>query len=117
MHSNFITPPDLVDNDLPTVLMIDAAWDDVENIALFCQNSKRCYNVYLYTDIMFDAEWLGDAVKRAHAIILNSAESGCTQDKNRLLKDPRTWYYGPNNYLGNTNQLRNPIDFFIKDNE
>lgn len=117
MHSNFITPPDFVDNDLPTVVVIDASWDDVENLALYCQKSTYVYNVYLYQDVMFDIEWLNQAVARAHAIIMNSENSACTQDKNKLLKDSRTWYYGPNRYLGNNNQLSGLLEFFIKHNE
>ena len=117
MHSNFVTPPDFVDNDLPTVFLIDASWDDVENLALFCQTSKHCYNVYLYNDIMFDEEWFEEAARRSQTIIMNSEKSGCTPQKNKLLKDSRTWYYGPNHYLGNNQQLKSPIDYFIKNNE
>ena len=117
MHSNFITPPDFVDNDIPTVLVIDAAWDDVETLALYCQNTTYIYNVYLYQDIMFVTDWLKQAAVRAHAIVLNSENSACTVEKNQLLRDPRTWYYGPNRYLGNNNQLQSLLDFFIKHNE
>lgn len=116
MHSNFITPPDFVANNLPTVLVVDALWDDVETLALYCQTSKYIYNVYLYQDIMFDTAWLQQAAKQAHAIVINSEPSGCTQEKNQFLKDPRTWYYGPNKYLGNNNQLETLIDFFIRHN-
>ena len=117
MHSNFITPPDFVDNHLPTVLVIDASWDDVESLALYCQTATQLYNVYLYQDIMFDTEWLDQAVQRAHAIVFNSETSACSQQKNQLLKDSRTWYYGPNRYLGNANQLNSLLEFFIKHNE
>jgi hypothetical protein len=117
MHSNFITPPDFVDNNLPTVLVIDALWDDVETLAMYCQTSKYIYNVYIYQDIMFDTAWLHEAAEKAHAIVLNSEASACTQEKNQFLKDSRTWYYGPNKYLGNNNQLQTLIDFFIKHNE
>ena len=117
MHSNFITPPDFIENDLPTVLVVDASWDDVEILALYCQTSNYVYNIYLYQDIMFDLEWLNQAAERAHAIVMNSESSGCTQEKNKFLKDSITWYYGPNRYLGNSNQLPSLIDFFIKHNE
>ena len=117
MHSNFITPPDFVDNDLPTVLVVDAAWDDVETLALYCQNTTYVYNVYLYQDVMFDTDWLQKAAEKAHAIIINSEASACSQEKNQFLRDSRTWYYGPNRYLGNSNQLPSLIEFFIKHNE
>ena len=117
MYSNFITPPDIIENDLPTVLVVDASWDDIETLALYCQNSTYLYNVYLYQDIMFDTEWLEKVAKYSHAIIINSENSACTQEKNRFLKDPKTWYYGPNRYLGNTNNLDSLLDFFVKHNE
>ena len=118
MHSNIITPPDFVDDQLPTVTIIDASWDDIETVALWLQSATdTAYNVYVYTDIMFEPEWVEQAVSRSQVIILNSAESGCTRLKNQLLKDARTWYYGPNRYLGNPNQLNNPIDYFIKSHE
>lgn len=117
MYSNFITPPDFVNNELPTILVIDATWDDIETLALYCQNTTYLYNVYLYQDVMFDTKWLEQAAQRAHVIVLNSEVSACTNEKNQLLKDPRTWYYGPNRYLGNSNQLDNLLEFFIKHNE
>jgi hypothetical protein len=117
MHSNFITPPDFVDNNLPTVLVVDAAWDDIETLALYCQNSNYLYNVYIYQDIMFDTEWLEQAAQRSHVIIMNSDQSACTNEKNKFLKESKTWYYGPNRYLGNNNQLQSLIEFFIKHNE
>lgn len=118
MHSNIVTPPDFVDDQLPTVTIIDANWDDIETVVLWLQTTEHvAYNVYVYTDIMFEPDWLEQAVARSQAIIMNSAESGCTKLKNQLLKDARTWYYGPNRYLGNANQLTHPIDYFIKFNE
>lgn len=117
MYSNFITPPDIVKNELPTVLVVDASWDDIETLALYCQTSSFLYNIYVYQDIMFETEWLMNVAQQAHAIIINSATSACTQEKNKFLKDSRTWYYGPNRYLGNTNQLESLIEFFVKHNE
>jgi hypothetical protein len=117
MYSNFITPPDFVDEPLPTVLVIDADWNDVETLALYCQSAKDSYNVYLYSDIMMEEEWLRKAIDVAHVIILNSAESACTKIKNQLIKDPRTWYYGPHKYLANPQRIESPIDFFNKNNE
>jgi hypothetical protein len=117
MHSNFITPPDLVENDLPTVLVVDASWDEIETLALYCQHCTYLYNIYIYHDVMFETNWLQKIFERAHIVIINSEPSACTQEKNKFLKDARTWYYGPNKYLGNTNQLESLIQFFIKHNE
>ena len=113
-YSNFITPPDFVDDPFPNILFIDVDWTDVETIALYCQASSQSFNIYLYSDIMMEDEWLSSAIARANYIILNSAESACTPVKNRLIKDSRTWYYGPSKYLANFQRLESPIEFFKK---
>jgi len=117
MYSNFITPPDFVADELPTVLIVDADWNDVETIAMFCKATPHQFNVYLYTDIMLDEEWLNKAISLAHAIIINTQESACTKIKNQLLKDPRTWYYGPQKFLANSNKISSPLEFFSKYND
>jgi len=117
MQSNFVTPPDFVDNTNPNVLVIDADWEDVENVALWAQHSVANYNVYLYTDIMLDDAWLDRAIEQAHVIIVNTAPSDCSPRKNQLISDTRTWYYGPREFLGNPRQLSTPLDFFIQNND
>lgn len=118
MHSNFITPPDFVNDDNYSVLVIDATWDEVETIALWCQSaSNQCYNVYLYNDLMDDREWLSQAISCSNAIVMNTVESNCQEVKNTLVKDSRMWYYGPSRYLANTNRLEKPLDFFVQHNE
>jgi hypothetical protein len=112
-HSNFITPPDFVDDPLLNVLVIDADWIDVENLAYWCKTAPACYNVYVYNDSMNNVDWLEKAIHQVDYIVINSVVTEITPTKNTLLKDPRTWYYGPNQYLGNTQQLSNPLDFFI----
>ena len=114
MPSNVITPPDFIENENINILIIDADLTDVENITLFLQTSFKFYNVYLYRDIMLDATWLEKAVNLADTIIVNTEESDCTAQKNQLIKDTRTWYYGPRQFLGNPQKLSSPIDFFVK---
>lgn len=113
-HSNFVTPPDFVNDPLVNVLVIDADWIDVENIAYWCKTAPVCYNIYVYNDTMNNNEWLEQAIPRCDYIVVNSLETSLTQIKNTLLKDSKTWYYGPNHYLGNSQQLSTPLDFFIK---
>ena len=57
-YSNFITPPDIVDDDKHSILLIDVAQDDVLKIAAWCSQSTKEYNVYLYNCEMNDKDWL-----------------------------------------------------------
>lgn len=65
MHSNFITPPDLVE----TILIVNASTEQLDACAEACRNSGRAYNVYFYHTDMKDVHWLGQAVQRAETIL------------------------------------------------
>ncbi len=65
MHSNFITPPDLIE----TVLVVNATEEQIKSCADACRNSNRAYNVYFYHTDMQDVYWLGQAVQRAETIL------------------------------------------------
>ena len=65
MHSNFITPPDLIE----TVLIVNASTEQLDACAEACRNSGRAYNVYFYHTDMQDVHWLGQVVQRAETIL------------------------------------------------
>jgi hypothetical protein len=112
MHSNIITPPDFINDENTQILIIDPDWNDVDTLSLWLQNTAKTYNIYVYTDVMMEPEWLESAIGLAHVIILNTQDSACTPIKNKLIKDSRTWYYGPHRYLGNTRQIADLIEYF-----
>jgi hypothetical protein len=114
MPSNIITPPDFVENENTNILIIDAELGDIENITLYLQTCFQYYNVYLYRDVMLDPDWLTRAIQLASSIIINTEESACQSAKNQLLQDPRTWYYGPQQFLGNRQKLSRPLEYFLK---
>lgn len=116
-YSNFITPPDFVNEPKHNVLIMDASWDDVESLAIWCQNADVYFNVYIYEDIMADEEWLMKAAQIVDAIIVNSRDGSADATKGLLLKMDKVFYYGPKNYLRRDNQLTHPIDYFVKFNE
>ena len=53
-HSNFITPPDLVE----TILILNATDEQVRACADACRASGLIYNVYFYNDHMNHPDWL-----------------------------------------------------------
>jgi ornithine cyclodeaminase/alanine dehydrogenase-like protein (mu-crystallin family) len=70
MHSNFITPPDLVE----TVLIVNATKEQIAACAETCKNNNPVYNVYFYHTDMNDVHWLGEVVHRSD-IILQATDS------------------------------------------
>lgn len=112
-YSNFITPPDFVDTANTSVLIVDAAWDDVETLALWCKEAHQSYNIYIYSDIMLDEAWLADAINAVDVVIVNTEDSAVSHVKNQLIKAANCWYYGPKKFLGNKQRMERPIDWFM----
>ena len=65
MHSNFITPPDLIE----TILVVDATEDQIKKCAEQCRTVSKPYNVYFYHENMKDFNWLGQVIERADVVL------------------------------------------------
>jgi hypothetical protein len=65
MHSNFITPPDLVE----TVLIVDATEEQITHCADVCRDIDTVYNVYFYQVNMNDTVWLSTVYKKADTVL------------------------------------------------
>lgn len=112
-YSNFVTPPDFVDDEFPSVLIIDADWNDIDNLALWCKTAPVNLNIYIYSDIMLNETWLAQAINTVDTIIMNTANSAVDHVKNQLLKAQNVWYYGDKSFLANKQKLQAPLDYFI----
>ncbi len=108
MDSNLITPPDIVSNDLHSVLLVDPDHDDLDAVIRFCQYSNQVYNVYAYTPNMDNITWLQQAVDTCDTIIVNSR----LEDFKHLCILDKTYYYGDKLYLENTQRITDPLHFF-----
>jgi hypothetical protein len=112
MHSNFITPPDFVTEDKHTVVIVNAAWEDVELVAKCCKTSDHEFNVYLYSEEMDNIAWLTKITSLANAIIVNdkNLENGLIRG---TLSNCTNCYY----YNRNTDSDRNilsPVEYFLQ---
>jgi len=116
MESNFVTPPDLMEKTIGqhTVVMIDPPWENVEEIALFCKESKKTYDVYLYSSDMDDLEWLDKAVGLADRVIINTVQSELSPIKDMYSeKSNKALYYGPKSFFNAVlNRIERPLDYF-----
>lgn len=108
MDSSLITPPDIVDNGLHSVILVDPEQTDVDIVIRFCQFSDTAYNVYVYTPNMDNTKWLSDAINASDAVIINTR----TDDYQDLCLLDKTYYYGPRNYVENQRKLSDPLHYF-----
>jgi hypothetical protein len=108
MDSNLVTPPDIVDNGLHSITLVDPEQSDVDAVVRFCQYSDRAFNVYVYTPNMENVEWLSQAVDASDAVIVNTR----TNNYNDLSLLAKTYYYGPQNFVENQKKLADPLHYF-----
>jgi hypothetical protein len=113
MHSNFITPPDTTNEAKHTVLLVDPVWSDIQAVAMICKTIGTDFNVYVYDASMNNIDWLTQVAESSAAIIVNTEATTCSPIKDRLIDLPRTYYYGPKNFLSNTKRIANPQEYFI----
>jgi hypothetical protein len=114
IYSNFVTPPDFVDEPKHTVLLIDVFDDHVQSLGKFCKHTTAEFNVYLYNANMDDMTWFSQAVDRADVIIVNTVPNQFSPLKDIIAESPKAYYYGPKDNLKNTRRINNPIDYFIE---
>ena len=108
MVSNLVTPPDIVANELHSVLLVNPAQTDLDTVIRFCQHANRAFNVYVYTPNMDNQDWLNRAATACDTIIVNSDLDGyqelCLLDK--------TYYYGQKFYVENQRKIADPLHYF-----
>lgn len=112
MHSNFITPPDFVDEKLHTVTVVDATDDDLQLLVRMCQHSDEMYNIYLYKSEMNDIEWLNRSVEISDAVIVN-----LDLTKNQwVCNSEKSFYYGEIPFISPAKRVENILHYFVNRN-
>lgn len=115
MLSNLITPPDLISNDLHSVLLIHPEKEELDLVIKFCQYSANAFNVYVYTCNMNNMIWVKDAIYRSNSIIINSQLYW--NEFKEVCPIEKTYYYGSQTFLENNKKLLDPLEYFtIVDN-
>ena len=113
-YSNFVTPPDFVDEKKTNVLLIDVPAAQIQSLGMYLMTCEHYFNIYLYNHEMGVPEWFGHARNRAAAIIINTEPNIFSTTKDMLAELPIAWYYGPKAFLRNTQQINTPIDYFTQ---
>jgi hypothetical protein len=112
MHSNFITPPDFVDEPLTTVTVVNATLDEVELLARMCENTDPQYNIYLYRSEMNDREWLQKAIELSEATIINAATTDF-DDFDDICDLENVYYYGDRELISRATRIPTLLHYFV----
>jgi hypothetical protein len=110
MDSNLITPPDILNNGLHSITLIDPEQDEVDTIIRYCQHSDQAYNIYVYTPNMDNVEWLAQAVNASDSILVNTR----SDDYKDLWLLDKTYHYGTRIIVENPRKLADPVHYFAK---
>jgi hypothetical protein len=108
MYSNFVTPPDFVDEYKHTVTIIDATEKEVELLTSIAKNSYEDYNFYLYRSEMNDLSWLSSAIARSAAVIINFDKCENTD----FFKNDNVFYYGQMHIISPAKRIGSLVDYF-----
>lgn len=109
MYSNFITPPDFVNEHKHTVTIIDATEKEIEVLINMAKNSDDDYNFYLYKSEMNDTNWLSDAMALSSATIINIDQCQNTD----FFKNDRVFYYGQTHIVSPAQRVNSLFDYFV----
>ena len=113
MNTNFITPPDVVDDERHSVLIVDADPTDIESLALVCANHNHAFNVYLYNHGMQDLEWLVSIASKVDTVIINNAGNGLSAIKQTLIALPNARHYGNEDLTEFDSKYCGVLEYFI----
>lgn len=113
MTTNFITPPDFVEDKQHTILLIDVDVVDVETLAHLCATHDESFNVYLYKEDMNNVQWLRDVAYKSDVIIINTEENSLTPIKDEYVDLMKSYHYGPKNFLANDRKLPSIYEYFV----
>lgn len=87
MNSRIITYPDTVEKSSNhTVILIDAAIEDIARCGLFCATSQKDYDIYLYRSDLNDLQWLAAVSQRVDRVLLNETSQVTIKHDPRLVK-------------------------------
>jgi hypothetical protein len=112
-YSNFITPPDFVDEVKHTVVMVNATEGDIQALGMFCKTAVAYFNIYFYNHAMNNPAWFDQVLTRADAVVINYLVDIPAADQKRLFSSNKTWYYGPSEVVGSAHHVDTPLDYFI----
>lgn len=80
--TKIITPPDLVDEDIPSIMLVSVSQETLELVIAAVRVMRRDINIYLSRSEE-DVEWFGQAARRSHRLFRDSS----FEEIHKYLKD------------------------------
>jgi len=108
MYSNFITPPDFVDEEKHSITIIEATTQEIELLYNIVKSGTEDYNIYLYRAEMNNNKWLTNAIKKSNSVIVNF---DCWKDL-EIFKSENVFYYGQGLVVGPAQKIDSLLDYF-----
>ncbi len=108
MYSNFVTPPDWIDEAKHTVTVVAATPSEIELLWQVAQQGSVDYNFYLYHADMNSPDWLQKAMARSQAVIVN-ADHWHNSD---IYNQSNLFYYGKQLILSPAHKINSLLDYF-----
>jgi hypothetical protein len=108
MYSNFITPPDFVDEEKHSVTIIEATTQEIEILYNIARNSTEDYNIYLYRKEMNNHSWLKKAIEKSSSTIVNFDRWKDLE----IFKYDNILYYGQGLVVSPAQKIDSLLDYF-----
>ena len=112
--TRFISPPDSVQLENHSVLLVDFPYEDIEKIVLHCKTDEKDYDVLMYSPDDHDREWLDWAFASCDRAIVNLNYTINTLIKAQMVIMPKTLYVGKLDIMQNR-CIESPIEYFKHD--
>jgi hypothetical protein len=108
MYSNFITPPDFVDEQKHSITIVEATTQEIELLYNIARNGTEDYNIYLYCAEMGDNSWLATAIGKSHSVIVNFDRWKDLE----IFKSENVYYYGQGLVVSPAQKINSLLDYF-----
>jgi hypothetical protein len=116
MHSNFISPPDILELEQRqnhSVLVIDPNQKTVLDLGMICKTAGTDFDVYLYADIFDDLKWLETVFNLVDTVLINTEPSKISPIKDRLVEHQKAYHYGPKRFLSTAKHIKSAQEYFL----
>lgn len=108
MYSNFITPPDFVDEHKHTITIVEATTQEIELLYNVARSGTEDYNIYLYRTEMHNLNWLTTAISRSNGVIINFDRWKDLE----IFKSEKLYYYGQGLVVSPAQKINSLLDYF-----
>ena len=94
-------------------MLIDPSQETVFEIGEICKSVGTDFDVYIYTHIFNDLNWLETAFNVVDTVLIDTQPSGLSPVKDRLINHQKAYHYGPKKFLHNFKNISSAQEYFL----